>query len=65
MPIVGGKSQYRTLTKWEKEELWIGYNARAQVEQERYNKPTDKPLENIEAEDIRREWEKQAANPID
>ena len=57
MPIVGGKSEYGTLTKTEKTELWLSYLAKAQVEQEQ--QATDKPLEDIDAEDIRRELEKQ------
>ncbi len=57
MPIVGGKSEYRTLTKTEKTELWLSHLARCQVENERQS--TDKPLEDIDANDIRKEWEKQ------
>lgn len=57
MPIVGGKTEYRTLTKTEKTELWLSYVAKKQVENEQ--QATDKPLEDIDAEDMRRELEKQ------
>jgi hypothetical protein len=57
MPIVGGKTEYRTLTKTEKTELWLSYLAKTQVENER--QATDKPLEDIDADDMRRELEKQ------
>jgi hypothetical protein len=55
--MVGGKSEYKTLTKTEKTELWLSHLAKVQVDNER--QATDKPLDDIDADDIRREWEKQ------
>lgn len=57
MPLVGGKSEYKTLTKTEKTELWLSWLAKCQVEQEK--RTEDKPLEDIDANDLRKEWEKQ------
>jgi len=57
MPIVGGKTEYRTLTKTEKTELWLSWQAKCQIENER--QATDKPLDDIDANDMRKEWEKQ------